>query len=512
MGSSTAVSLPRTAAPVAKGLISTGIPGLDQILGGGLTPNRLDLTQGDPGVGKTTLALQFLMEGKRCNESTMYVTLSETPSELRAVAASHGWDLEGIELFEITAGEDSLKVDEQYSVFHPSEIELGETVQTLLAEVERVKPQRAVIDSLSEMRLLARDPLRYRRQILALKQFFIDRNCTVMLLDDPATKVGEHQFQTLAHGVFQLEQFVPEFGSKRRRMQVVKLRGQNVDGSYHDYKLRTGGISVFPRLVAADFRQPLDNKIAASGLRELDALLGGGMLYGTSALLLGASGTGKSTLACQYVHTATKRGDNCAMFLFDERYATFMTRSKALGMDLKPALDAGLIDLQQIDPAELAPGQFSHLVMESVTKKNSKVVIIDSLNGYLNAMPEARFLMTQMHELLTFLSQKGVLTIVVVAQHGSFSAGLEAPVDMSYLADSVIWLRYFEHAGRVRKAISVIKNRTGMHEPTIREMQITSTGIRVGDPLSNFHGILTGTPSFYGMDASMIGGREGNNE
>ena len=446
-----------------------------------------------------------MLAGREAGETTLYVTLSETKSELLGVAASHEWSLEGIHLFEIMVGEAVLKTEEQYSVFHLSEIELGETMETLVAEVERVKPKRVVIDSLSEMRLLARDPLRYRRQILGLKQFFSHRDCTVLLLDELAARVGEHQFQTLAHGVFQLEQFVPEFGAKRRRMRVVKLRGQDVDGAHHDYALTKGGITVFPRLVAADFHHPFPNEFVASGIAELDEMLGGGVGRGTSALLLGASGTGKSTLATQYVATAAARGERSALFLFDERLGTFTTRAKALGMDLLGPMEDGLATIQQIDPAELAPGQFVHLVSEAVLKDKVKVVVIDSLNGYLNAMPESRFLLSQMHELLTFLSQQGVVTLLIVSQNGGLGVGMEAPLDISYLSDSVIWLRYFEHAGEVRKALSVIKNRTGAHESTIREMQITKGGMRVGKPLSKFRGVLTGTPTYVGGDMAVAG-------
>jgi circadian clock protein KaiC len=487
-------------------LVSTGIPGLDHILGGGLTANRLYLTQGDPGTGKTTLALQFLLSGHRAGQRVMYITLSETKAELQAVAESHGWSLDGVELFEISAGEESLKADEQYSVFHPSEIELGEAIQTLLVEIDRVQPRLAVIDSLSEMRLLARDPLRYRRQILALKQFFIQRNCTVMLLDDPATKVGEHQFQTLAHGVIQLEQFVPDFGTKRRRIQIVKLRGQLIDGAYHDFTLGTGGITVFPRIVASDHRVRTRFSYAASGLPELDDLLGGGIAYGTSTLILGASGTGKTTLAVQYAYAALQRGEKAALFHFDERLDTLLARTSSLGMNLEPYIDNQQLIIRQIDPAELAPGEFACSVSEAVRSSGVKFVLIDSLNGYLNAMPQARFLLTQMHELLTFLGQHGVITLLLVAQHGGLTAGIEAPIDISYLADAVIWLRYFEFGGQVRKAISVIKNRVGHQEPNIREMQITSHGIRIGRPLNDFHGILTGTPAYHGASSEILGG------
>jgi circadian clock protein KaiC len=477
-------------------LLSTGVPGMDFVLGGGLTPNRFYLAQGDPGAGKTTFALQFLLAGAAAGESTLYVTLSETKEELEGVAASHGWSLDKARIFEILVGESVLRTEEQYSVFHLSEMELGETMETLITEVERVKPRRVVIDSLSEMRLLARDPLRYRRQILGLKQFFAKRDCTVLLLDELASRIGDHQFQTLAHGVFQLEQFVPEFGGKRRRLQVVKLRGQGVDGAYHDFTLTKGGITVFPRLVAADFHYPFTAEMVPSGIPQLDELLGGGVGRGTSALILGSSGTGKSTLATRYAATAAARGEHSVLFLFDERVGTFTTRAKALGMDLDALTEQGTVTIHQIDPSELAPGQFMHLVSEAVIRDKAKLVVIDSLNGYLNAMPEARFLLNQMHELLTFLSQQGVMTLLIVSQHGGLGVGIDSPVDVSYLADSVIWLRYFEFAGEVRKALSVVKNRTGAHESTIREMQITSTGVQVGQPLSQFRGVLTGTPEY----------------
>lgn len=487
--------------------LSTGIPGLNAILGGGLPPNRLYLVHGEPGCGKTTLALQFLLAGVAAGESGLFVTLSETKDELEAVARSHGLSLDGIGVFEIRAGEDNLKPEEQYTAFHPSEVELGETVQTLLAEVERAKPARLVIDSLSEMRLLARDPVRYRRQIAALKQFFLSRGSTVLFLDDMASRASEHQFQTLAHGVVLLERYVPAYGRERRRLQVTKLRGVEYHGGYHDFTIRRGGMQVFPCLVAADHPQLPAAGQVASGVAELDTLLGGGPLRGTSALVIGPAGVGKSTVCLQYALAAGGRGEHATVFSFDEGRETTLVRSAALGMDLRPHAAAGTIDLQQIDPAMLSPGEFMSRVREAVERRRSRLIVIDSLNGYLNAMPGEKYLVIQMHELLTYLTQQGVLTLVVMAQHG-LVGHQESPVDVSYLADIVLLLRYFEHGGRVRKAISVVKNRGGGHEDAIREFQIGPVGVRVGDPLTAFQGVLGGTPAYTGEAGPlMTGGR-----
>lgn len=478
--------------------VATGIEGLDAILGGGFPRKRLYLIQGDPGTGKTTMALQFLLEGARAGEAGLYVTLSETREELLAVARSHGWSLDGVAVYEVQANEDHLQPEEEYTAFHPAEVELGETVQNLLDEVERVKPVRVVIDSLSEMRLLARDTLRYRRQILALKQFFLARDCTILFLDDPVSKVGEHQFQTLAHGVLVMERNAPEYGKARRRLQVAKLRGVDFHDGYHDFAIRTGGLVVYPRLVAAEPNGSPPKQRVSSGVAALDALLGGGPQGGTSMLIIGSAGTGKTTLCAQYAMTAAARGEHVAFFSFDERSETLFNRSAAMGMDLRAQAKAGLITAQQIDPAVLSPGEFIYRVRDAVERVGAKLVVIDSLNGYLNAMPGEKFLTIQMHELLTYLGERGVLTLVVVAQHGMLGFGVESPVDLSYLADTVLLLRYFEHAGRVRKSVAAVKTRGGGHEDSIREFQVTAEGLCVGEPLIDFHGVLSGIPTYSG--------------
>ena len=479
--------------------VSTGIEGLDAILGGGLPRKRLYLIQGDPGTGKTTLALQFLLQGARMNEPGLYVTLSETREELLAVVNSHGWSIDGIDIYEVQASEEHLRPEEEYTAFHPAEVELGETVQNLLDEVERVKPKRVVIDSLSEMRLLARDPLRYRRQILALKHFFLARDCTILFLDDPISKVGEHQFQTLAHGVLVLERNAPEYGKARRRLQVAKMRGVDFHDGYHDFAIRPGGLMIYPRLVAAEPAEIRDIERVSSGVAEFDTLLGGGPPRGSSMLVIGAAGTGKTTLCVQYAMAAASRGDHVAFFSFDERTETLYHRSQDMGLDLRGQVRAGRVSAQQIDPAMLSPGEFIYRVRHAVENQHARIVVIDSLNGYLNAMPGEKFLTIQMHELLTYLGERGVLTLIIVAQHGLLGEGVEAPVDLSYLADTVLLLRYFEHNGRVRKSAAALKTRTGAHEDSIREFIITGSGIKVGKPLVEFQGVLTGTPLFTGV-------------
>lgn len=482
------------AEPSSPSLVATGIAGLDDILGGGLTPNRLYLVEGDPGSGKTTLALQYLLEGRRAGEKGLYVTLSETKEELSGVAKSHGWSLDGVHICELIPSEESLLPEAQSRMFHPSEVELSETTIRVLEEVERVRPTRVVFDSLSEMRLLAQNPLRYRRQILALKQFFSGRKCTVLLLDDRTSEAADLQLHSLAHGVVTLEQLAPEYGAERRRLRVVKLRGIKFRGGFHDFVIVTGGLEVYPRLVAAEHRGPAQSGQLASGVSAIDALLGGGFDRGTSALLMGPAGSGKSSLAMQYVFAAAERGERSILYAFDESSNTLLARMSGLGFDLKPHLDAGLVQIQQIDPAELSPGEFGHLVRKGVEQEGARLIVIDSLNGYLNAMPEERFLTIQLHELLTYLGQRGVLTMLVVAQHGLLGSGMQTPVDASYLADSVILFRYFEAQGRLRRAISVVKKRSGPHEDTLRELKLTSHGLWVGEPLTDYHGVLTGTP------------------
>jgi len=475
-------------------LAATGIEGLDTILCGGLTCHRMYLIEGVPGSGKTTLALQFLREGVRRNEPVLYVTLSESIEELRDVAASHHWTLDGITLRELVPGEQSLAPEDQYTVFHPSEVELTETTKLILQDVERLKPKRVVFDSLSELRLLANNPLRYRRQILALKQFFVGRGCTVLLLDDLTATDRDLQVQSISHGVIALEQLVPEYGSDRRRLRVVKFRGKVFRGGYHDYAIRTGGLEVFPRIVAAEYRQSSKRERFSGGLGPLDALLGGGLEGGTSTLIVGAPGTGKSSLAAQFVSAAAKRDQKSAMFIFDESNETLCTRAAGMQIELREHVDAGLISIQSIDPAELSPGEFAHSLRLAVEQHNVSMIVIDSLNGYLNAMPEERFLTIQLHEILSYLGQRGVATLLVGAHHGLVGGAMETPVDASYLADAVILLRYYEAGGEVRQAISIVKKRGGRHERTIREFQLTEQGIQIGEPLTKFRGVLTGVP------------------
>lgn len=476
--------------------LATGNPGLDSVLEGGFPANRLYLVEGDPGTGKTTLALKFLLEGAAQGEPVLYVTLSETREELNAVAASHGWSLDGVEIYELIPSEESLKAESQYTIFHPSEVELGETTSAVLEVVERIQPRRIVFDSLSEMRLLARDPLRYRRQILALKQYFAGRQCTVLLLDDRTSAVGDLQVQSIAHGVVELEHLALEYGAERRRLRVVKLRGSHYRGGYHDFKIETGGIAVYPRLIAAEHRQVMARAVMSSGIEALDSLLGGGLDRGTSTLLLGPAGSGKSSIAAQFAIAAAARGEHAASFIFDEGVNTYLTRAAGLGANVDDHLKSRLMTVQQVDPAELSPGEFAHSVRRAVDENDARVVVIDSLNGYLQAMPDERFLTVQMHELLTYLSQQGVLTLLVMAQHGFLGTAMQSPVDVSYLADTVLMLRYFEAGGAVRRAISVVKKRTGYHENTIRELRMSASGVAVGEPLADFQGVLTGVPTY----------------
>ena len=474
--------------------IETAIEGLDAILGGGLPADRLYLVEGDPGTGKTTLALQFLLAGARGGEPAVYVTLSETNDELRDVAESHGWSLDGVTIHELSS-DVSLRADTQYTVFHPSEVELGDTINTVLQTLERVRPRRVVFDSLSEMRLLARDPLRYRRQILALKQFFVGHDCTVLLLDDRTAAGGDLQLQSLAHGVVRLETLLPEFGGARRRLRIMKLRGVAYTDGYHDYIIRTGGLEVFPRLVAAEHGVTFAKETVSSGVAALDTLVGGGLSHGTTTLIMGPAGSGKSLVASHFVHEAVSHGDHAAVFIFDEGVGTYFGGTKGVGLDMQRLADAGRLTVQQIDPAELSPGEFVARVRDTVERHNARVIMIDSLNGYLNAMPEERLLSLHLHELFSYLRQRGVVTISVMSQQGMLGQ-MVTPIDVSYLADAVILLRFFEADGTVRKAISMVKRRAGTHEASIRELRISSAGIDVGEPLTGFRGILTGVPAF----------------
>ena len=479
-------------------LLSTGIQGLDALLGGGLTARRIYLIEGEPGAGKTTAGLQFLNEGVRRGESVVYITLAETTEELSAVAASHGWSLDGIHVHEVLPDEDLLAGAGQYSMFHPSEVELADTIKKVLQVVEDRQPTRVVLDSLSELQLLAESPLRYRRQVLALKQFFSRRNCTVVLLDDrTASANGDLQVRSIAHGVIQLDHAVKDYGVERRRLRVVKFRGRRVFGGMHDYNLVQGGLVVHPRLVAAETRNIGTRAQLSTGLPALDQLLGGGIEEGTSTLVVGPPGTGKSSLAGQLVASAFQRGDGAALFLFEESANNALHRADGLGLPLRQALDAGQLTIQQIDPAELSPGQFSAAVRAAV-ERGVKIVVIDSLNGYLNAVPDERFLTTYLHEMLTYLGQHRVATILVGVQQGMMGGAMTSAMDASYVADNVVMLRYFELDGEIRKAISVFKKRGSAHERTIRSFRLTSGGIEVGPVLRGFHGLLTGVPTKTG--------------
>jgi circadian clock protein KaiC len=476
-----------------KDVISTGIAGLDMILCGGLPSNRIYLIDGDPGAGKTTLGLQFLLDGVAQKEKVLYVTLSETRKEVQAVAESHGWDISEVDVFELRS-EEQLEVDNQNTFFHPSEIELGETTKAILDVVQKINPSRVVFDSLSELRLLARESLRYRRQILALKQYFSGKNVTVLMLDDRTSDSGDLDLHSLVHGVVRLEQLAPEYGGDRRRVRVPKMRGVSFRGGFHDFVLKRGGLQIFPRLIANEFDTKLTAPVLKSGSEQLDQLLGGGIDRGASTLLMGPAGSGKSTISLLYAVKAAEGGEKAAIFVFDEGKRSILKRADALGLDLQKFLDNGMITLQQIDPAELSPGEFVHLACEAVNQ-GVRVVVIDSLNGYVNAMPEERFLIIQMHELLSYLNQKGVATLMVVSQHGLLG-NMNSPVDLSYLADTIVLLRYFEAYGEVNKAISVIKKRNGDHEKSIRRLEFTKNGIAVGEPLKNFRGVLAGVPEY----------------
>jgi circadian clock protein KaiC len=481
---------------------ASGVNGLDDVLGGGFTPRRLYLIEGVPGAGKTTLAMQFLLEGVRSGEPVLYVTLSETKEELEDTAKSHGWSLDGMAIREVVPSEASLHDNEQYTMFHPSEVELNETTKKILDEVERQNPQRVVFDSLSELRLLAGNPLRYRRQILALKQYFAGRNCTVLLLDDLTSSDRDLQVQSISHGVILLDQLNPEYGSDRRRLRVVKFRGRRFRGGYHDYEIKRGGLFVFPRLVAAEHRSLHEHKRMSSGVQELDDLLGGGIESGTSTLIAGAAGTGKSSLAAQFATAAAGRGENAAMFIFDEGQHTLMSRAAGLGIELRKHVDSGSLSIIPVDPAELSPGEFCHNIQSAVEKHNASMVVIDSLNGYLNAMPGERNLIIQLHELLMYLGQQNVASLLISAHQGLIGPNMISPVDATYLADTVILMRYFEAAGEVRQAISVVKKRGGKHERSIREFRLSEGRIQLGDPLRNFRGILTGVPVLDSHDSA----------
>jgi len=490
-----------TAPSVAR--VSTGVAGLDEILGGGLPTRHLYLLDGEPGTGKTTLALQFLLAGAQIGSRGLYVTLSESRAELTGVAASHGWAIDAVDVFELTA-DVSGAADEGYTLFHPAEIELQQTMDAVLAAVDRSGATLIVLDSLSEMRLLARDPLRFRRQILALKQFFAARECTVLMLDDKTAPEGDLQLQSLAHGVIQLEHMAQEYGSERRRLEVVKLRGVRFRGGYHDFRIRTGGIAVFPRLRVEQRNEPAPRSLMLSGSSAMDELLGGGLNAGTSLLITGPAGTGKSVLSSQYACAAVARGERVRFFMFDERMSTFRLRSEGLGLDVSAAVEDGRLCLQQVEPTDLSPGEFANQVMNAVEREGVRMIVIDSLNGYLQSMPEERLLPIQVHELLSYLANRGVTCIMTLVQRGIFGSPVDEAAEISYLADTVVLLRYFEVSGSVRQAVSVVKKRSGDHERTIREARVQRGGLQVGAPLREFQGVLRGVPSFVGTAGDLM--------
>jgi circadian clock protein KaiC len=482
--------------------IPSGIEGLDDILRGGFPRGCLYLVTGTPGTGKTSLAIQFLLEGVANKERSLYISLSESRAEIEKVARSHGWNLNGLDMEELIPSEKNLSADAQLTVFNPSEMELGETTEALIAAVNKHRPQRLVIDSLSEIRLIAQNPLRYRRQVLALKQFFGGHECTVLMLDDRTGGIEDDHLQSIAHGVILLEQLVNQFGAERRRVRVSKMRGVSFRGGYHDFAIRRGGLDIFPRLVASEHLTEFADEQLPSGNSQLDGLLGGGLPTGTSTLLLGPAGTGKSTVATQFAAAAAARGQRVAMFVFDENIATFRSRSRKLGLKIEDSLKSGLVSVQQVDPAELSSGEFATIVRRAAegtdgSGKPARMIIVDSLNGYLNAMPEEKFLTAQLHELLAYLGQQGIVTIMTVTQAGMVG-NMASPVDTTYLADNVILFRFFEAAGTVRRALSVVKKRNGYHERTIRELDLNEGGIVIGDPLTDFHGVLTGVPTYLG--------------
>ena len=483
---------------------STGVAGLDDILQGGLTRGHVFLLEGEPGAGKTTIALQFLLQGANEGETSLYITLSETEEELRQGADAHGWTLgPEIEIFELVPPESLLDSEAQQSLLYSSDFELGETTREIFEAVERIKPARVVLDSLSEIRLLAQSSLRYRRQILAIKHYFARHAATVLMLDDLTAEAGDKTVHSVAHGVLHLEQLAPAYGAERRRVRIQKYRGQRYRGGYHDFTITTGGVNVFPRLVAAEHLTKFDRRRLSTDIREFDLLLGGGVESGSSTLILGPAGTGKSLIAMTFVMAAIARGEKAALFIFDEELNLLFDRMKGLGIDLHAARHRGDIIIESVDAAELSPGEFAHRVRRTVDTQHIKTVVIDSLNGYQAAMPEENSLILHMHELLQYLNRQGAATFMTVAQHG-LVGDMQSPVDVTYLADTVVLLRYFEAGAKVRRAISVIKKRTGFHENTIREFSISDKGLSMGAPLDGFQGVLRGVPTYTGSAAPLM--------
>jgi len=482
---------------------ATGVAGLDDVLAGGFARDRIYLLEGSPGTGKTTLALQFLRNGARLGERTLYVTLSETAEELRASAASHGWSLEGVDLFELAPPESLLDEAQQQSLLYSSDLELGETTRLVFAELARVRPARVVFDGLSEIRLLAQTSLRFRRQILALKHYFARNKATVLMLDDMTSGDRDRDLHSVAHGVIRLEELAPDYGAERRRLRVVKYRGVKYRGGYHDFNIGTGGIVAFPRLVAAEHRSDFADVSLGSGIDALDRLLGGGLAFGSSALILGPAGVGKSLIALAFAQAAVNRGQKAAVFVFEEDRHLLIRRAESIGLDFAKSVAEGRLLLTQVDAAEMSPGEFAHKVCAAV-EEGARVVAIDSLNGYQAAMPEEKSLILHIHELLSFLNRLGVVTLLTVAQHGLVGGGMQSPVDATYISDTVMLLRFFEAHGRVRRAISVVKKRAGSHENAIRELQVTSGGLKIGEPLHAFQGVLSGVPVYVGESGPLL--------
>lgn len=490
-------------------LAKTGIEGLDEILRGGLPAGRFYLLEGSPGSGKTTLALQFLMEGMANGETVLYVTLSETAEELVTVARSHDWSIEQMNMFELAQADVALSFDREQSILHPWEVELSETIRLITDRVEELKPSRVVFDSLSEMRLLAQDSLRYRRQLLMLKQHFASRNITVILVDDMTGNPGgniakDAHLHSLCHGVITLERQTLDFGGARRKLQVQKLRGVDFVAGFHDFVIRKGGINVYSRLIASQHHTYVNGHHVPSGLAELDTMLHGGILRGTTTLITGPAGSGKTNIALQYIAAACKRGERAVIYEFDERIGTLLSRSKLLGFDFKTYIDNGLLYLRQMDPAETSPGEFASMMRCEVEQNGAKLIIIDSLSGYTASMPQEKELLLQMHEMLTYLNQQGVATLMINPQQNLVGSMATSGLNVSYVADSVMLLRFFETEGRIRKAISIIKNRGGSHEDTIRELRIDSQGLRIGQVLDQFQGVLTGVPKYKGTSDKLL--------
>ncbi|HWI40684.1 MAG TPA: ATPase domain-containing protein [Verrucomicrobiae bacterium] len=485
--------------------MSTGIEGLDEILQGGLSPGRMYLVHGGPGTGKTTLALQFLLEGIRCGEKCLYIGIGGSGEELSAAARAHGWTIEvpSFHVHEITLMGDSLETP-KLRVFHRSDLEFGQTIHGILSAVHRISPQRVVVDSLSELRLLAEDQLRLRREIIALKQSLLSADRTILLIDYPPVTPDDVQLEALAHGTVLLERLSQDYGPTRRRLQISKFRAKAFRSGWHDFAIKTGGVEVYPMLATGHHARKYRPDMVSSGKPELDSLLGGGLNKGSSTALIGAAGIGKSTLATQFLLAAAERGENATLYSFDESTESFLERAEGMGLDVASHIEQGLLKVRQLDVAEVSPGEFVTALKSEVEERNVTIIVIDSLNGYLNAMPDEKYLVLQLHELLTYLGQRGVCTIITVAQHGLIGSAMHQQLDISYLADSVMLLRFFEFGGEVRRAVSILKKRRGHHELTIRELTFSGNGISISPPLRNMHGVLTGMPSVITADDAAV--------